>query len=347
MQAQQLTGDSKVEPTFPRTIRTDTSESMYFDEPLDDMVSDWAAGTDFVSDDDFDMIDMLSLAIDQVTAQINDKKDEFRNKSNEWKSKTTERLRSQTKKLEIKRSQLQQRLIKQYASLNERMNRDTKTVQLRDKFSFVVGVALISYTIRWMPELSSTMSVPIMTAYRNKRFPASVDESNMTLKESMMVSTAVYIVWQTLYFVFIMVQRREKVEKGLRLTSYSWLLDDRNGKKSFIQRASFALGARYKLQMFMLLQLTYNICTVLPTVLLYRHFKLHTAFLIIMFAVSVWNGASYYIEVFSRRYILEVERKSAKRPASETELLNKIEDDHKQQDVTEPATTDDIHLKTT
>jgi hypothetical protein len=169
----------------------------------------------------------------------------------------------------------------------------------------------------------------------------------MTLKESMMVSTAVYIVWQTLYFVFIMVQRREKVEKGLRLTSYSWLLDDRNGKKSFIQRASFALGARYKLQMFMLLQLTYNICTVLPTVLLYRHFKLHTAFLIVMFAVSVWNGASYYIEVFSRRYILEVERKSAKRPASDTELLNKIQDDHKQQDVTEPASTDDIHLKTT
>lgn len=207
--------------------------------------------------------------------------------------------------------------------------------------------ALISYTIRWMPELSSTMSVPIMTAYRNKRFPALVDDSNMTLKESMMVSTAVYIVWQTLYFVFIMVQRREKVEKGLRLTSYSWLLDDRNGKKSFIQRASFALGARYKLQMFMLLQLTYNICTVLPTVLLYRHFKLHTAFLIVMFAVSVWNGASYYIEVFSRRYILEVERKSAKRPASDTELLNKIQDDHKQQDVTEPASTDDIHLKTT
>lgn len=204
--------------------------------------------------------------------------------------------------------------------------------------------ALVTYVIRWMPELASTMSVPIMTAYRNKRFPALADESGMTLKESLMMSTVVYIIWQALYFVFIMVQRREKVEKGLRLTSYSWLLDDRNGKKNLIQRASFALGARYKLQMFMLLQLTYNIFTVIPTVLLYRHFKLHTAFLIIMFAVSVWNGASYYIEVFSRRYILEVEKKSAKKAASETELLNKREDQHKQEDITEAKTHD--HLKT-
>ncbi|GAB5593121.1 hypothetical protein Unana1_08021 [Umbelopsis nana] len=390
MQAQQLEGDAKLEPELPKTVRSDTSDTIpeYFEEPLDDMVPEWTAGSDFVSDNDFDMIDMLSLAIDQVTAQINERKEEFRTKSNEWKSKTTERLRSQTKKLEIKRSQLQQRLIKQYASINERMNRDTKTVQLRDKFSFVVGVgnacvspvivsrfpdwvpvyytlqsalvfhsldkvtsvfihifpALVTYVIRWMPELASTMSVPIMTAYRNKRFPALADESGMTLKESLMMSTVVYIIWQALYFVFIMVQRREKVEKGLRLTSYSWLLDDRNGKKNLIQRASFALGARYKLQMFMLLQLTYNIFTVIPTVLLYRHFKLHTAFLIIMFAVSVWNGASYYIEVFSRRYILEVEKKSAKKAASETELLNKLEDQHKQEDITE-AKTDD-HLKT-
>jgi hypothetical protein len=160
MQAQQLEGDAKLEPELPKTVRSDTSDTIpeYFEEPLDDMVPEWTAGSDFVSDNDFDMIDMLSLAIDQVTAQINEIREEFRTKSNEWKSKTTERLRSQTKKLEIKRSQLQQRLIKQYASINERMNRDTKTVQLRDKFSFVVGVGnacvspvIVSRFPDWVP----------------------------------------------------------------------------------------------------------------------------------------------------------------------------------------------------
>jgi hypothetical protein len=205
--------------------------------------------------------------------------------------------------------------------------------------------ALVTYVIRWMPELASNTSVPIMTAYRNERFPAfGGEDNNMSLKECMVISTVVYIIWQTLYFIFIMVQRREKVEKGLRLTSYSWLLDDRHGRKGLIQKAAFALGAQYKLQMFMLLQLTYNLCTVLPTVFLYQHFKLHSAFLIIMFAASVWNGASYYIEVFSRRYILEVERKSAKKAASESELLTKKEEEHKQQDLTE-ETSESQHLK--
>jgi hypothetical protein len=133
--------DAELENENTEALKVGSSDSSpIFDEPLDDMLPEWATGSDFVSDNDFDMIDMLSLAIDQVTAQINDKRDEFRTKSNEWKSKTTERLKSQTKKLEIKRSQLQQRLIRQYASINDRMNRDAKTVQLRDKFAFVVGV---------------------------------------------------------------------------------------------------------------------------------------------------------------------------------------------------------------
>lgn len=196
--------------------------------------------------------------------------------------------------------------------------------------------ALVTYVIRWMPELSSSMSVQIMTDYRDKQFPALASHDAMTFKEAMWISTVVYFIWQTLYFIFIMVQRREKIEKGLRLTSYSWLLDDRKGQKGLIQKAAFSLGARYKLQMFMFLQFLYNICTVMPTVLLYQHFKLHTIFLITMFAASVWNGASYYIEVFSRRYITEIERKSVKKAASESELLDRQEEAHKKQDVSEP-----------
>jgi hypothetical protein len=123
----------------------------------------------------------------------------------------------------------------------------------------------------------------------------------------MIYSTVAYGIWQLLYYLFIMVGRRDKVESGLRLTSYSWLLDDTHGKKGFIQNTAFMFGAKWKLEMFMLLQLVYNVVTSIPTYYLYRHFWLHTAFLILMFAVSVWNGATYYIEVFSRRYISEIE----------------------------------------
>lgn len=42
--------------------------------------------------------------------------------------------------------------------------------------------------------------------------------------------------------------------------------------------------------------------TCLFALLTYRYFKLNTAFLVGLFLVSVWNGACYYMEVFSKQY---------------------------------------------
>lgn len=42
--------------------------------------------------------------------------------------------------------------------------------------------------------------------------------------------------------------------------------------------------------------------TCLFALLTYRYFRLNTAFLVGLFLVSVWNGACYYMEVFSKQY---------------------------------------------
>ncbi|GAN06330.1 integral to membrane protein [Mucor ambiguus] len=375
--------------------------------------------SDFISENDFDMIDMLSAALDQVTNQLEDKQREFITKSSEWTNKTRDSIKTQTKKLEDQRSRIQELLVRQYHKIDKRMNRDAKTVQLRDKVSFVVGVGnacvapalalrypslipsyyssqlivllilryviyrskrwhyfifdicyfvnamtmlflwayptskllfvasfcmtngpvawaiitwrnslvfhsldkvtsvfihifppLVMYCIRWMPELQRDIycdNTPFVTSYRNQRFPALDDMELPSFKDVMIYSTLAYGIWQSLYYLFIMVGRRDKVESGLRLTSYSWLLDDTHGKKGFIQKMAFMFGPKWKSEMFMFLQLVYNIATSIPTFFLFKYFWLHTTFLIAMFAVSVWNGANYYIEVFSRRYISEIE----------------------------------------
>ncbi|KAI9318570.1 hypothetical protein BX666DRAFT_2018613 [Dichotomocladium elegans] len=369
------------------------------------------ATADFVSENDFDMIEMLSAALEQVTHQLNEKQREFRARSSEWTTKTKEKLKAQTTRLEERRTRLQERLLKQYVAINGRMNKDAKTVRLKDKISFVVGVgnacvspalaarlpqwiplyytiqsayllslryliykvrkwhyfifdlcyfvnamtllfiwvfpsstslffaaycltngpvawaiitwrnslvfhsldkvtsvfihifpALVTYTIRYLPELECNSS-----HFRDKRFPAITADTTMSFRDTMLMSTIAYLIWQALYFVFIMVRRREKVESGLRMTSYSWLLDDSHGRKGLIQKAAFIFGAKYKLYMFMLLQLAYNILTTIPTYFLFKHFWLHTLFLMGMFTASIFNGASFYIEVFSRKYALEVE----------------------------------------
>lgn len=384
-------------------------------------LDDWTT-TEFISENDFDMIDMLSDALEQVSNQLDEKQREFLVKSTEWTTKTRDKLKNQTKKLEDQRSRIQELLVKQYHKIDKRMNRDAKTVQLRDKISFVVGVGnacvapalalrypnsiplyysiqlvvlvilryviyrsrrwhyfifdicyfvncmtmlflwafphssllfiatfcmtngpvawaiitwrnslvfhsldkvtsvfihifppLVTYCIRWMPELQKDVyceNQSFVTAYRNTRFPALGDIDTITFTQVMLYSTTAYVIWQSLYYLFIMVGRKDKVESGLRLTSYSWLLDDTHGKKGFIQNTAFIFGAKWKGEMFMLLQLVYNIVTSIPTFFIYKSFYLHTFFLMAMFAVSVWNGANYYIEVFSRRYISEIENKA-------------------------------------
>lgn len=51
--------------------------------------------------------------------------------------------------------------------------------------------------------------------------------------------------------------------------------------------------------------LVYAILTELPAVfLLYDSSFWSGAFLLLIFAVSVWNGGGFYIEVFGRKYVL-------------------------------------------
>ncbi|KAI8075055.1 hypothetical protein BC940DRAFT_287319 [Gongronella butleri] len=407
---------SNTSPDSPSSSDTD-HEDVLFENDLD-TIDEWTSGTHPLSENDFDMIDLLSAALDQVTVQLNEKQVALRQKSTAWTAKTRDRIRGQTRKLEQRRDALQDKLVKQYKSLNARMNRDAKTVRLRDKISFVVGVgnacvtpaltarqpawiptfytvqslyllslrffiyksrgwhyfifdlcyfvnamtllfvwlfphsralflatytlttgpvawaiitwrnslvfhsldkvtsvfihifpALVTYVIRWLPEIHPDTAAGQLV--RDARFPALVDAS-MTFKETMVLSTAAYLVWQTLYYIFIMVRRREKVESGLRVTSYSWLLNDKAAKKSLLQRVAYAFGPQYKAYMFMLIQLIYNILTSIPTYFLFKSFALHSAFLCVMFAASVWNGANYYIDVFSRRYQVDMEQAFAK-----------------------------------
>jgi hypothetical protein len=55
-------------------------------------------------------------------------------------------------------------------------------------------------------------------------------------------------------------------------------------------------------------QLVYGVITELPAVfLLYDSSFWSGVFLLVIFAVSVWNGGGYYIEVFGRKFERELE----------------------------------------
>ena len=59
---------------------------------------------------------------------------------------------------------------------------------------------------------------------------------------------------------------------------------------------------------FVSVQLLYTVATLLLAYGLWGSFNLHLAYLLAILACCIWNGGSYYIEVFSKAYRKQFER---------------------------------------
>ncbi|KAK7695582.1 hypothetical protein QCA50_000218 [Cerrena zonata] len=137
------------------------------------------------------------------------------------------------------------------------------------------------------------------------RFPALKEVPYLKPLQAILLSGIIYMIWQLLYWKFVLINRRTKIESGQRTTSFSFLLNDKRG---VIGRALSSVPAQYREVSFMGGQLLYAILTELPAVfLLYDSPFWSGAFLLLMFSVSVWNGGGFYIEVFGRKFERELE----------------------------------------
>ncbi|KAJ2930217.1 hypothetical protein H1R20_g6857, partial [Candolleomyces eurysporus] len=137
------------------------------------------------------------------------------------------------------------------------------------------------------------------------RFPALKEVQHLQPVKALLLSSVIYVVWQLLYWKFLLVDRRQKIQSGQRTTSFSWLLNDKRGA---IGRTLSSVPEQWRLESFMFGQLLYAILTELPAVfLLYDSATSSAVFLLVIFAVSVWNGGGFYIEVFGRKFEREVE----------------------------------------
>ena len=86
------------------------------------------------------------------------------------------------------------------------------------------------FTIRWL--------LPV--EIQQQRYPAIKEiGSTLPVRTSIFYSVIFYLIWQTLYYIFIVYGRREKIQSGSRATSYTWLLSD---KKGFVSHLIEKLG---------------------------------------------------------------------------------------------------------
>ncbi|PWN48473.1 hypothetical protein IE53DRAFT_389331 [Violaceomyces palustris] len=116
-------------------------------------------------------------------------------------------------------------------------------------------------------------------------------------------NVSIYLVWQFLYYEFIAIRKKEKILTGQRINSYSTMSKGKGPVANLLGKAP----PRSREPAFMLLQFIYTIITTLPApLILFPSSKASAIFFFGIFTISVWNGASYYVEVFGRRFEKEL-----------------------------------------
>lgn len=150
-------------------------------------------------------------------------------------------------------------------------------------------------------------------SYQKARFPAiyairySPPESpeHYSLWAMMIWATVPYALWQLSYHFLITVRRREKIAAG-RPTSFTWLR--RSYSKSWIGRLVLSLPEKLHEPAFMLVQYVYALGTMIPCPVWFWYRWPSAGFLMAVFSWSIYNGATYYIDVFGKRFQNELEQ---------------------------------------
>jgi hypothetical protein len=117
-------------------------------------------------------------------------------------------------------------------------------------------------------------------------------------------STIPYAIWQLSYHCLITVRRREKIAAG-RPTSFTWLR--RSYSKAWIGKFVISLPEYLQEPAFMMIQYIYALLTMMPCPIWFWYRHASAAFLTAVFCWSIYNGATYYIDVFGKRFQNELE----------------------------------------
>ncbi|EZF78785.1 hypothetical protein H105_00236 [Trichophyton soudanense CBS 452.61] len=140
--------------------------------------------------------------------------------------------------------------------------------------------------------------------YRIK-FSAPGSPEHYTLGAMMIWASVPYAIWQLSYHFFITVRQRDKIAAG-RPTSFTWLR--RSYAKTWIGKFVLHLSLPLQEPAFMMIQYIYAILTIVPCPLWFWYQWASSAFLTIMFIWSIYNGATFYIDVFGKRFQKELEQ---------------------------------------
>lgn len=152
----------------------------------------------------------------------------------------------------------------------------------------------------------------VTESYQQTRFPAihvirtapPGDTQHYSLTAMAIWSSVPYAIWQISYHFLITVRRREQIAAG-RPTSFTWLR--KSYSKAWIGKTVNSFPEWLQEPSFMLIQYSYALATMLPCPIWFWYRIPSSMFLCTLFGLSTYNGATYYIDVFGKRFQNELE----------------------------------------
>ncbi|EKV16562.1 hypothetical protein PDIG_20350 [Penicillium digitatum PHI26] len=173
---------------------------------------------------------------------------------------------------------------------------------------------VVSLFIHIMPPVTFHCIVHLTPVEKLKeRFPAVYDikfsqpgdPEHYGLGAMILWSTAPYVVWQLMYHFLITVRRRDKIAAG-RPTSFTWLR--KSYSKTWIGRFVLSLPEALQEPCFMFIQYGFALSTMIPCPIWFSSKWASGMFMSALFVWSIHNGATYYIDVFGKRFQKELEQ---------------------------------------
>ncbi|CAN3376472.1 hypothetical protein DIURU_000135 [Diutina rugosa] len=140
--------------------------------------------------------------------------------------------------------------------------------------------------------------------YQQLRFSGVSNIASWDFAKGIWYTALTYSVWQVLYHYFITIRKARKIESG-KVTSFTHLRKSK--ANSPLGRFVNSLPYNWmQIGAFTLIQFGYQMLTMLPCPIWFKYKHACGVFVFSVFAWACYNGATYYIDIFGKRFEKEV-----------------------------------------
>lgn len=139
--------------------------------------------------------------------------------------------------------------------------------------------------------------------YKAKRFPGSIKLEQWNFWQGIFYTSIMYFIWQLSYHYFITIRKAEKIKKG-KVTSFEYLR--KTFSKTLLGKFVNSLPEPFPVVAFTFIQYGYQLSTMSLCPLLYKYKLLCSLFVSFIFLTAVYNGATYYVDFYGKKFQKEV-----------------------------------------